>query len=253
MRKVINKMVTEEDLIRTVATAYSHGWRQVKLYFMCGLPTETDEDVLADRRPGQGRDRQGARGLRTQRHPVHGLDRRVRTQGAHPLPVGRPTRPRDHRRAAAKLRDVVRADRQFGRPSGSAITTASPGSSRACSRAGTAGSGASSRRCGVTVAASTAGASTSPSTGGWRARRGRWPVRGGPRLVHHPRAPTTRCCRGTTSTPAWTRTGCGVTGRTLSRRPTGGHRGRGLPLDALLMTAGSAPRWAPRSSVGPTG
>jgi radical SAM family uncharacterized protein len=46
MRKVINKMVTEEDLIRTVATAYSHGWRQVKLYFMCGLPTETDEDVL---------------------------------------------------------------------------------------------------------------------------------------------------------------------------------------------------------------
>ncbi|MET7281708.1 TIGR03960 family B12-binding radical SAM protein [Kribbella sp. NPDC005582] len=47
LRKVINKMVSEEDLIRTVAAAYSHGWRQVKLYFMCGLPTETDEDVLA--------------------------------------------------------------------------------------------------------------------------------------------------------------------------------------------------------------
>jgi radical SAM family uncharacterized protein len=47
MRKVINKMVTEEDLIRTVTTAYGSGWRQVKLYFMCGLPTETDEDVLA--------------------------------------------------------------------------------------------------------------------------------------------------------------------------------------------------------------
>ncbi len=46
IRKVINKMVTEEDLIRTVTTAYEHGWRQVKLYFMCGLPTETDEDVL---------------------------------------------------------------------------------------------------------------------------------------------------------------------------------------------------------------
>src|SRR6201992_717379 len=46
IRKVINKMVTEEDLIRTVVTAYSNGWRQVKLYFMCGLPTETDEDVL---------------------------------------------------------------------------------------------------------------------------------------------------------------------------------------------------------------
>ncbi len=46
IRKVINKMVTEEDLIRTVATAYGNGWRQVKLYFMCGLPTETDDDVL---------------------------------------------------------------------------------------------------------------------------------------------------------------------------------------------------------------
>jgi len=47
MRKVINKMVTEDDLIRTVSTAYASGWRQVKLYFMCGLPTETDADVLA--------------------------------------------------------------------------------------------------------------------------------------------------------------------------------------------------------------
>lgn len=46
MRRVINKMVTEEDLIRTVTTAYAAGWRHVKLYFMCGLPTETDEDVL---------------------------------------------------------------------------------------------------------------------------------------------------------------------------------------------------------------
>ncbi|MDF5755266.1 TIGR03960 family B12-binding radical SAM protein [Spongiactinospora sp. TRM90649] len=46
MRKVINKMVSEEDLIRTVTAAYGQGWRQVKLYFMCGLPTETDDDVL---------------------------------------------------------------------------------------------------------------------------------------------------------------------------------------------------------------
>src|SRR3954465_12877138 len=46
MRRVINKMVSEEDLIRTVTTAYGNGWRQVKLYFMCGLPTETDDDVM---------------------------------------------------------------------------------------------------------------------------------------------------------------------------------------------------------------
>src|SRR3954470_24808548 len=46
MRRVINKMVSEDDLIRTVTTAYGNGWRQVKLYFMCGLPTETDDDVM---------------------------------------------------------------------------------------------------------------------------------------------------------------------------------------------------------------
>ncbi|MEO9137520.1 MAG: TIGR03960 family B12-binding radical SAM protein [Jatrophihabitans sp.] len=46
LRRVINKMVSKQDLIDTVSTAYGNGWRQVKLYFMCGLPTETDEDVL---------------------------------------------------------------------------------------------------------------------------------------------------------------------------------------------------------------
>ena len=46
LRRVINKMVSEEDLIRTVSAAFSAGWRQVKLYFMCGLPTETDDDVV---------------------------------------------------------------------------------------------------------------------------------------------------------------------------------------------------------------
>ncbi|MDP9182177.1 MAG: TIGR03960 family B12-binding radical SAM protein [Actinomycetota bacterium] len=46
LRKGINKMVSKDDLINTVTAAYEAGWRQVKLYFMCGLPTETDEDVL---------------------------------------------------------------------------------------------------------------------------------------------------------------------------------------------------------------
>src|ERR687885_470035 len=46
IRRVINKTVSKEDLVRTVTTAYANGWRQVKLYFMCGLPTETDADVL---------------------------------------------------------------------------------------------------------------------------------------------------------------------------------------------------------------
>ena len=46
IRRVINKMVSEEDLIRTVSEAFAQGWRQVKLYFMCGLPTEEDADVV---------------------------------------------------------------------------------------------------------------------------------------------------------------------------------------------------------------
>ena len=39
-------MVSKDDLVQTVTTAYGAGWRQVKLYFMVGLPTETDRDVL---------------------------------------------------------------------------------------------------------------------------------------------------------------------------------------------------------------
>lgn len=47
MRAVINKMVSEADLLRTAELAFSEGWRHIKLYFMVGLPTEQDEDVLA--------------------------------------------------------------------------------------------------------------------------------------------------------------------------------------------------------------
>ena len=46
LRDAINKNVTEEDLLRSCRTAFSGGWSSVKLYFMLGLPTETDEDVL---------------------------------------------------------------------------------------------------------------------------------------------------------------------------------------------------------------
>ena len=46
MRRVINKMVSEADMLRTAETAFANGWRHIKLYFMVGLPTETDEDVL---------------------------------------------------------------------------------------------------------------------------------------------------------------------------------------------------------------
>jgi len=45
LRKVINKNISNEDLFAGVKEAYKEGWNLVKLYFMIGLPTETDEDV----------------------------------------------------------------------------------------------------------------------------------------------------------------------------------------------------------------
>ncbi len=46
LRDVINKNVTEEDLMRSVRDAFDAGWDKVKLYFMLGLPGETDDDLL---------------------------------------------------------------------------------------------------------------------------------------------------------------------------------------------------------------
>ena len=46
LRDAINKNVTEEDLLHTCAIAFAGGWNNVKLYYMLGLPTETDEDIV---------------------------------------------------------------------------------------------------------------------------------------------------------------------------------------------------------------
>ncbi|MDI3523651.1 TIGR03960 family B12-binding radical SAM protein [Kosmotoga sp.] len=45
LRDVINKNISEEDLMNSVNSAIKHGWRRLKLYFMIGLPTETEEDI----------------------------------------------------------------------------------------------------------------------------------------------------------------------------------------------------------------
>lgn len=47
LRNVINKVIPDERLLATADAVYSRGWRTIKLYFMIGLPTETDEDVMA--------------------------------------------------------------------------------------------------------------------------------------------------------------------------------------------------------------
>jgi radical SAM family uncharacterized protein len=118
MRKVINKMVSEDDLIRTVTTAYENGWRQVKLYFMCGLPTETDEDVLAIAGMAQrviqaGRDATGSRDIRCT----------VSIGGFVPKPHTpfQWAAQADHEtvdRRLYALRDLLRKDRQYGKAIG---------------------------------------------------------------------------------------------------------------------------------------
>ncbi|MDD2471380.1 MAG: TIGR03960 family B12-binding radical SAM protein [Dehalococcoidales bacterium] len=46
LQRVINKVIPEEDILQTAATAFERGWTSLKLYFMLGLPTETEEDVV---------------------------------------------------------------------------------------------------------------------------------------------------------------------------------------------------------------
>ncbi|WP_026416244.1 TIGR03960 family B12-binding radical SAM protein [Actinomadura oligospora] len=118
MRKVINKMVSEDDLIRTVTTAYENGWRQVKLYFMCGLPTETDEDVLeiagmAKRVIKAGREATGRKDIRCT-VSIGGFVPKPHT----PFQWAGQT---DHETVDRRLRllkDELRSDKEYGRAIG---------------------------------------------------------------------------------------------------------------------------------------
>jgi radical SAM family uncharacterized protein len=127
MRRVINKMVTEEDLIRTVAAAYSSGWRQVKLYFMCGLPTETDEDVLeiadlAKKVIAKGREVSGRNDIRCT-VSIGGFVPKPHTPFQWAAQLDHETT--DER--LRKLREVVRADKRFGRAIGFRYHDGKPG------------------------------------------------------------------------------------------------------------------------------
>jgi radical SAM family uncharacterized protein len=127
LRRVINKTVSEEDLVRTVTTAYAGGWRQVKLYFMCGLPTETDDDVVQIARLAKeviraGRAAAGTRDVRCT----------VSIGGFVPKPhtpfqwAAQLSHPETDRRLHL-LRDAIRGDREFAKAIGFRYHDGRPG------------------------------------------------------------------------------------------------------------------------------
>ena len=251
IRKVINKMVTEDDLIRTVAAAYARRLAPGEALLHVRPAHRDRRGRAADRRPGQAGHRDRARGQRQARHPLHRLasaascpSRTRRSSG--PAQLG--AEETDAR--LAKLRDAIRADKQL-RPAdrlplprrqarhrrGTAVPRRPP------RRRG------HPRRSGGTAAGSTAGASTSPTSAGCAApRRSSTAARSTSTGTPPASASSPRCCPGTTSTPGWTRTGSGRTGRTPSTE---------VEVDDCRWTpcfdCGVCPQMGTEIQVGPTG
>ena len=127
IRKVINKQVSEEDLIRTVTAAFSAGWRQVKLYFMCGLPTEQDEDVLQIAKLAHevikaGRAASGRKDIRCT-VSIGGFVPKPHTPFQWAAQLDHPTT--DSR--LYKLREAIRQDKEFGKAIGVRYHDGKPG------------------------------------------------------------------------------------------------------------------------------
>ena len=250
MRKVINKRVAEEDLIRTVATAYAQGWRQVKLYFMCGLPTETDEDVLqiadlASKVIATGREVTGRSDIRCT-VSIGGFVPKPHTpfQWAAQL---------DHETTDArlkKLRDVVRADKQYGRAIGFRYHDGKPGIVEGLLSRGDRRVGAvieevwrdGGRFDGWSEHFSFDRWIAAPRAGARRHGRRR-------RLVHHPRA---RLRRGAAVGPPRLRARQG-----LALGGLAGRAGRRVEVDDCRWTpcfdCGVCPEMGTEIQIGPTG
>ena len=164
LRQVINKLILEEDLYGAVDSAFSQGWSRMKLYFLTGLPTETDDDTLGIAELARNCVAIGKK--HTGRASVT-----VSLGGFVPKPhtpfqwFGQNTEDR----AAAQGRPRADRDPQGRTVSASSGTTRRPASPRASPAAATAGSGASSSVSGATAVCSRSGASTSTFPAGERA------------------------------------------------------------------------------------
>ena len=249
MRKVINKMVSEDDLIRTVTTAYENGWRQVKLYFMCGLPTEEDEDVLAiadmaRRVIKAGREATGRRDIRCT-VSIGGFVPKPHTPFQWAAQCDHETVDRRLR----ALKDTLRRDKEYGRAIGLRYHDGEPSVIEGLLSRG-------DRRVGKVIQAVWEdggrfdGWSEFFSFDRWRNAAERalegvdldwYTVREREEVEVLP---------GTTWTPGSTASGCGRTGKRRSTTRRTSRRSR-TAAGRPAMTAASARPWTPRSRSAP--
>ena len=246
MRQVINKLIREEDLYAAVDAAFSQGWKRVKLYFLIGLPTETDQDTLgivelAKQCVAIGR--RYHKGV-TVTASVGGFVPKVQT----PFQWFGQNTIEELTRKVHLLRDAARGVR------GLTIRWHDP---KATAVEGIVSRG--DRRVGAVIEQvwrrGRAPSRSGPSTSTWRCGPRPWPTTEcRSRTPSTVTAPSTRCCPGTTSRPVCTATSSGRTGST----PWPDHRARGLQVDPVLRLWGlhrlrRSSTWSHRRSHRPVG
>ena len=145
MRDVINKNLDEEQILTACRLAFEAGWDHIKLYFMIGLPTETDADIDGMVDLAHGRSPSvGKREVRGKHAPVRYVTMSASSfipKAGDAVPVGRDG---PYRRISIASRSGSPA--ASGAAFGSSTTSARPATSRVCSRAATARSATCSRR-----------------------------------------------------------------------------------------------------------
>ncbi len=243
MRQVINKLITEEDLYAAVDSAFSQGWRRVKLYFLTGLPTETDEDTL-------GIIELARRCVELAKANGHNGSVTVSVGGFVPKAFtpfqwfGMNTEV-ELRRKVNLLRDAARKAKgvqiKWHDPRASVVEGLVSRGDRRLGAGDRAGLARRRHLPGVERALP-----PRPLGGGDGGRGAR------PRLVlPTATAPRTRCCRGTTSRRGSTRTSSGRTGGTPSRR-SASRTAAGRPATtAAPAPATASSTWWPRRSRPP--
>ncbi len=243
LRKVINKTVTKQDLVDTVTAAYASGWRQVKLYFMCGLPTETDEDVLEIAEMAReviraGRQATGTRDVKCT-VSIGGFVPKPHT----PFQWASQADPETIDRRLKLLRDAIRDDKSTAKAIGYRYHDGKPGQVEGLLSRG-------DRRISAVLeevwrqGGIMDGWSEHFSYDRWMAAADTVLAGQASTSTGTPpaSAPSSRCCPGTTWTPGSTRSGSGRTGRRLSPRSTST-----TAAGSRASTAACARRWAPRS------